>query len=41
MPTNSAARRSSRSNRSSRTASTAEPTAIDVSETGSSQPCGA
>ncbi len=37
-PTSSAARRSSRA---SRTASTAEPTAIDVSETGSSHPCGA
>ncbi len=37
-PTSSAARRSSRA---SRTASTAEPRASDVSETGSSQPCGA
>nr|WP_263407673.1 hypothetical protein [Microbispora bryophytorum] len=41
MPTSSVARRSSRPSRSSRTASTAEPTAIDVSEAGSSQPCGA
>nr|WP_244312833.1 hypothetical protein [Microbispora hainanensis] len=41
MPTSSAARRSRRPSRSRRTASTAEPTAIDVSERGNSQPSGA